>query len=36
MSKTLRKRYPRGTLAKYTHTVTSASEGAVMDKDLKL
>jgi len=29
-------RYPRGTLAKYAHTVTSASEGAVTDKDLKL
>jgi dihydroxy-acid dehydratase len=29
-------RYPRGVLAKYAHTVTSASEGAVTDKDLKL
>jgi dihydroxy-acid dehydratase len=29
-------RYPRGTLAKYAHTVTSASEGAVTDKDLEL
>ena len=28
--------YPRGVLAKYAHTVTSASEGAVTDKDLKL
>jgi dihydroxy-acid dehydratase len=29
-------RYPRGVLAKYAHTVTSASLGAVTDKDLKL
>jgi dihydroxy-acid dehydratase len=29
-------RYPRGVLAKYAHTVTSASEGAVTDADLKL
>ncbi len=29
-------RYPRGVLAKYAHTVTSASEGAVTDMDLKL
>ena len=34
--KTPAPRYPRGTLAKYAHTVTSASEGAVTDKDLKL
>lgn len=25
-----------GVLAKYAHTVTSASEGAVTDKDLRL
>jgi len=29
-------RYPRGVLAKYAHTVTSASLGAVTDADLKL
>jgi len=29
-------RYPRGVLAKYAHTVTSASLGAVTDDDLKL
>jgi len=29
-------RYTRGILAKYAHTVTSASEGAVTDADLKL
>jgi dihydroxy-acid dehydratase len=29
-------RYPRGVLAKYAAHVTSASEGAVTDKDLKL
>ena len=29
-------RYPRGVLAKYAHTVTSASFGAVTDADLKL
>ena len=29
-------RYTRGVLAKYAHTVTSASEGAVTDADLKL
>lgn len=29
-------RCTRGVLAKYAHTVTSASEGAVTDKDLKL
>jgi len=29
-------RYTRGVLAKYAAHVTSASEGAVMDKDLKL
>ena len=29
-------RYPRGVLAKYAHTVTSASLGAVTDMDLKL
>jgi dihydroxy-acid dehydratase len=28
--------YPRGVLAKYAHTVTSASLGAVTDADLKL
>jgi dihydroxy-acid dehydratase len=28
--------YTRGVLAKYAHTVTSASEGAVTDADLKL
>jgi hypothetical protein len=28
-------RVTRGTLAKYAHTVTSASKGAVTDKDLK-
>jgi len=27
---------PRGVLAKYAHTVTSASLGAVTDADLKL
>jgi dihydroxy-acid dehydratase len=37
--KTLNKpapRYTRGVLAKYAAHVTSASEGAVTDKDLKL
>ena len=29
-------RYQRGVLAKYAHTVTSASLGAVTDADLKL
>jgi len=29
-------RYPRGVLAKFAAHVTSASEGAVTDKDLKL
>jgi dihydroxy-acid dehydratase len=29
-------RYTRGVLAKYAAHVTSASEGAVTDKDLKL
>jgi dihydroxy-acid dehydratase len=29
-------RFPRGVLAKYAHTVTSASLGAVPDADLKL
>ena len=29
-------RYTRGVLAKYAHTVTSASLGAVTDADLKL
>ncbi|MGA2244856.1 MAG: dihydroxy-acid dehydratase, partial [Verrucomicrobiota bacterium] len=29
-------RYTRGVLAKYAHTVTSASQGAVTDADLKL
>ena len=29
-------RYPRGVLAKYAHTVTSASEGAVTDAGLRL
>ncbi|HEV2693478.1 MAG TPA: dihydroxy-acid dehydratase [Verrucomicrobiae bacterium] len=29
-------RYPRGVLAKYAHTVTSASTGAVTDSNLKL
>ena len=29
-------RYPRGVLAKYAHTVTSAWLGAVTDADLKL
>ena len=29
-------RYSRGVLAKYAHTVTSASLGAVTDADLKL
>ena len=29
-------RYPHGTLAEYAHTVTSGSEAAVTDKDLKL
>ena len=29
-------RYTRGVLAKYAHTVTSASEGAVTDAELKL
>jgi dihydroxy-acid dehydratase len=29
-------RYTRGVLAKYASHVTSASEGAVTDKDLKL
>jgi dihydroxy-acid dehydratase len=29
-------RYTRGILAKYAHTVTSASAGAVTDADLKL
>jgi dihydroxy-acid dehydratase len=29
-------RYPRGVLAKYAHTVTSATFGAVTDADLKL
>jgi dihydroxyacid dehydratase/phosphogluconate dehydratase len=29
-------RYPRGVPAKYAHTVTSASRGAVTDADLKL
>ena len=29
-------RYTRGVLAKYAHTVTSASTGAVTDKDLSL
>ena len=28
--------YPRGVLAKFAAHVTSASEGAVTDKDLKL
>ena len=28
--------HPRGLLAKYAHTVTSASPGAVMEADLKL
>jgi hypothetical protein len=28
--------YPRGVLAKYAHTVTSASLGAVTHADLKL
>ena len=29
-------RYTRGVLAKYAHTVTSASLGAVTDADLRL
>jgi dihydroxy-acid dehydratase len=36
MQATLKPRYPRGVLAKYAHTVTSASLGAVTDADLKL
>jgi dihydroxy-acid dehydratase len=32
----LKPRYPRGVLAKFAAHVTSASEGAVTDKDLKL
>jgi dihydroxy-acid dehydratase len=34
--KPMKPRYPRGVLAKYAHTVTSASEGAVTDAGLKL
>jgi len=34
--KPLKPRYPRGVLAKYAHTVTQASFGAVTDQNLKL
>ncbi len=34
--KPIRPRYTHGVLAKYAHTVTQASEGAVTDKNLKL
>jgi hypothetical protein len=36
MRATLKLRHPRGVLAKFAAHVTSASEGAVTDKDLKL
>jgi dihydroxyacid dehydratase/phosphogluconate dehydratase len=36
MPATQQTNYPRGVLAKFAAHVTSASEGAVTDKDLKL
>lgn len=36
MQVTLKPSYPRGVLAKYAHTVTSASLGAVTDMGLEL
>jgi hypothetical protein len=36
MQATLKPCGPRGVLAKYAHTVTSASLGAVTDADLEL
>jgi hypothetical protein len=36
MQTTLKPRHPRGVLAKYAHTVTSASLGAVTDAELRL